>query len=187
MFAGGAWQVAFTIGCASALLGMVMMAWQNKPTAVASLLVGLGLWLTAAWELVFAFAGRIGRTSRVLQCVSATLIVVLAASCMKSADWESLLALWIGMGWITHGIVQAIVAVSERELDTGRIEVYSLLTVLAGVAVIVLPVNTPTTLSVVLGCFLLMLGASEIHLSGHIDRAAEQAEVAVAELSRSAD
>ncbi len=175
IFVGDGWQVAFAIGCTSVALGVVMMVWPGKSVPTAELLFGAGVLLTAAWQLVMAFRGRIRTGLKVLEFLAAMLAVLPAVWCVQSGDWVSLVALWVGLGWVIHGIVQATVAVwSDMPRARGQ-EIAGVLTLIGGLAVIVWPIDTLDALSVLVGVFLILLGASEIRIASRIDRPAPSA------------
>ncbi len=171
LFAGDAWQAAFAVGCVSVGLGVAMLVWPDKSVRVSELLFGLCLVLVAAWQFVVTFRAHIGRGLRILQLITALLTVLLAVWCVQSGDWVSLLALWVGMGWAIHGIVQAIVAVWSPQLpDSGRQEVVGLGTLVAGLTVIVWPIETVAALSVLVGFLSIVLGGVQIRTAARIGR-----------------
>jgi uncharacterized membrane protein HdeD (DUF308 family) len=171
VFIGEAWQAALAIGCASVALGVVMMVWPNKSVAMSELLFGVAMLLTAAWQMVLAFRGRIRSGLKVVEFVTALVAVLLAVWCMRSGDWVSLVALWVGLGWVIRGIVQATVAVwSDHLPGTVRQEIAGLLTLLAGIAVLIWPIDTLDALAVLAGVFLILLGLSEIRIATRVAR-----------------
>ncbi|GAB2711237.1 DUF308 domain-containing protein [Nocardia thraciensis] len=177
VFAGDAWLAALAIGWASVTLGVVILLWPDKSVRVAGLLFGLCLLLTALWQLTIAFRARIGFGLRVLEFVTAMLALLLAVWCLQSGDWAAMLALWVGIGWAIHGIVQAIVAVWSDDLPHGgRQEFYGVLTLLAAAVVVVWPIETVGALSGLVGVVLIGLGAIEIQSSVRMDRPAAQGE-----------
>jgi uncharacterized membrane protein HdeD (DUF308 family) len=176
VYVGDAWHVAFAIGCASVVLGVVMMVWPGKSVPMAELLFGAAVLLTAAWQLVMAFRGRIRTGLKVLEFLAAMLAVLPAVWCVQSGDWVSLVALWVGLGWVIHGIVQATVAVwSDLPRARGQ-EIVGVLTLIGGLAVVIWPIDTLDALSVLVGVILILLGASEIRIASRIDRPAPAAE-----------
>lgn len=176
VYLGDAWHVAFAIGCASVVLGVVMMVWPGKSVPMAELLFGAAVLLTSAWQLVMAFRGRIRTGLKVLEFLAAMLAVLPAVWCVQSGDWVSLVALWVGLGWVIHGIVQATVAVwSDLPRARGQ-EIAGVLTLIGGLAVIIWPIDTLDALSVLVGVILILLGAGEIRIASRIDRPAPSAE-----------
>ncbi|MQY22059.1 HdeD family acid-resistance protein [Nocardia macrotermitis] len=171
VYLGESWQAAMAIGCTSVALGVVMMVWPGRSVQMSELLFGIALLLTAAWQLVLAFRGRIRTGLKVVEFVTALIAILLALWCMRSGDWVSLVALWVGLGWVIRGIVQATVAVWSDQLPgTGRQEVAGLLTLLAGIAVVIWPIDTLDALAVLAGVFLILLGVSEIRIATRIAR-----------------
>jgi uncharacterized membrane protein HdeD (DUF308 family) len=172
-FVGDAWQAAFAIGCASVVLGVVMMVWPGKSVPVAELLFGAAVLLTTAWQLVMTFRGRIRPGLKVLEFFTALLAVLLAVWCVQSGDWISLVALWVGLAWVIRGVVQATVAVwSDAPVRTHGQEIAGVLTMSGGLAVIVWPIDTLDALAVLVGVILILLGTSEIGIASHIVRPA---------------
>lgn len=177
VFAGDAWQMACVIGCASIGVGVVLLVWPDKSVRITELLLGVTLLLTAAWQLTVSFRARINGLLKALEFLGAVLSVVLALWCMRSGDSVALLAMWIGMGWMVRGIVQAIVAAWSQDLPkAGRREGYGLVTLLAGVMVLVWPIDTVAALSVLVGVGLTVLGAMEIRLATRIRRHAAEGD-----------
>ncbi|WP_216899130.1 HdeD family acid-resistance protein [Nocardia alni] len=180
VFIGSAWQAAFAIGCVSVFLGAVLMVWPNRSVPVSELLFGLVVLLSAAWQLVLAARGRIRTGLKILEFVTGLTAVILAMGCVRSGDWVSLVALWVGLGWVVHGIVQATVAVWSDALPrrAGQ-ELSGVLTLLAGLLVIVWPIDTLDALSILVGVCLILLGVSEIRISSRIDRPLRPADTRV--------
>ncbi|WP_084532044.1 DUF308 domain-containing protein [Nocardia miyunensis] len=171
VFIGEAWQAALAIGCASVGLGVVMMVWPNKSVTMSELLFAVAMMLTAAWQMVLAFRGRIRPGLKIVEFGTALVAVLLAMWCLRSGDWASLVALWLGLGWVIRGIVQATVAVWSDQLPgAGRQEIAGLLTLLAGLAVVTWPIDTLDALAVLAGVCLILLGLSEIRIATRIAR-----------------
>ncbi|MFF3573094.1 HdeD family acid-resistance protein [Nocardia jiangxiensis] len=171
VYIGEAWQAALAIGCTSVVLGVVMMVWPGRSVSMSELLFGVAMLLTAAWQMVLAFRGRIRTGLKILEFGTALVSVLLAMWCMRSGDWVSLVALWVGLGWVIRGVVQATVAVWSDQLPgAGRQEIAGLLTLVAGLAVVIWPIDTLDALAVLAGVCLILLGISEIRIATRIAR-----------------
>ncbi len=163
--------MACAIGCASIGAGVVLLVWPDKSVRITDLLLGIALLLTAAWQFTVAFRARIRGWLKALEFLSALLSVLLALWCMRSDDSVALLAMWIGMAWMIRGIVQAIVASWSADLPrSGRREGYGLATLLAGLIVLIWPIDTIAALSILVGVCLILLGVMEIRLATRIRR-----------------
>jgi len=76
------------------------------------------------------------------------------------------LALLFGIFWIVHGSIELFAALSQRDMqDRGWVAVLGLLSIIVGVIVLVYPAISLTTLAILLGIWLLILGAMEIVLA----------------------
>ncbi|MEU1203839.1 DUF308 domain-containing protein [Nocardia sp. NPDC005825] len=163
VFADWAWQSLVVTGGCSVVLGVVLAVWPDKSWQVAGILFGLVLLATAAFQLVMAFGARIHTALKWLEVSSAVVSLVLALWTLDGGEWVSLLSLWIGIGWVLRGIVQAIVGVwSEEYAGAGGLELIGLATVAAGVGVAVAPFTTLPPLSITVGLLTVALGVSEI-------------------------
>jgi uncharacterized membrane protein HdeD (DUF308 family) len=79
------------------------------------------------------------------------------------------LALLLGIFWIVNGAVETFTALSHRGMQGRGWTVFmGLLSVLAGVVVLAYPGISLATLAIVLGIWLLVLGAMEIALAFQI-------------------
>lgn len=169
VFADWAWQALLVSGACSVLLGVITMVWPNKSETVLGTLAGLILLATAAVQFVVAFGAHIATALKWLEFFAAVAATVLALWSFSSGQWISLLSLWIGMGWMIRGIVQAIAgAWSEQHAGSGRQEVLGLVTAAIGMILAVGPFQTATAFSVAVGLCVAALGVSEILTSAQL-------------------
>lgn len=171
VFADWAWQTLLVVGVCSVVLGLTVAVWPNKTTDVAGALFGLVLVATAAVQWIVAFGAHIPTALRIVEFASGLLAVVLAIYCFGSGEWVLLLGLWIGMGWMIRGVVQAIVAAWSDELaGAGRQELIGLATTVVGIVVAIGPFSAMTSLSIAVGLFTIALGAAEIVTAVRVER-----------------
>ncbi|GAB4586001.1 HdeD family acid-resistance protein [Nocardia sp. IFM 10818] len=176
VFADWAWQALLVTGVCSVALGLVLLAWPGKTETVAGTLSALVLLSSAAVQWIVAFGTRISTPLKVLEFGSGTVALLLGLWCFDSGQWVLLLALWIGMGWMIRGVVQAIVgAWSEEFAGAGRQEVVGLCTTVMGIVVAVVPFGSMMALALAVGPYLILLGISEILTAARVDRGAVQA------------
>ncbi|MFI6865811.1 DUF308 domain-containing protein [Nocardia sp. NPDC050406] len=171
VFADWAWQTLLVVGVCSVVLGLTLAVWPAKSVTVAGTLFGLVLVATAAVQWIVAFGANIPTALKLLEFASGLLAALLAYHCFSSGAWVLLLAMWIGMGWMIRGVVQAIVAAWSDELaGTGRQEVIGLATTAVGLVIAVGPFSSLTTLSVAVGLLTVALGATEIGTAVRLER-----------------
>ncbi|MFJ9839655.1 HdeD family acid-resistance protein [Kitasatospora sp. NPDC101155] len=164
MLARAAWQMLLAAGVASLALGIVVFSWPRETLLVVGVLFGLYLLVIGIVQLVAAFGTHTATAMRVLAFISGAISVLLGLLCFRSAAQSLLLlALWIGIGWLFRGITQFVAAVSDPLMPARGWQAFAgVANTLAGVLLIVWPVGSISALTVLAGCWLLILGVVEI-------------------------
>ncbi|MFI9504113.1 HdeD family acid-resistance protein [Nocardia sp. NPDC052566] len=159
----GVRQTVLLAGICSVVLGVVIAVWPDKTIAIAQLLIGLSLVLSGALQMVLGLTARIAPALRVMAFFSGMVSVTLGVLCLNGNNSILLLEVWIGLGWVFRGITQATVAVWTDDLpEAGRQELFGLCTLVVGVAIILVEINSLTLLGVVVGLTTIALGATEL-------------------------
>ncbi|MFH8380589.1 HdeD family acid-resistance protein [Kitasatospora sp. NPDC018058] len=176
MLARAAWQVLLAAGAASLALGIAVFAWPRETLLVVGVLFGLYLLLIGIVQLVAAFGTHATTAMRVLAFISGAICVLLGLLCFRSAAQSLLLlALWIGIGWLFRGITQLAAAISDPLMPARGWQAFAgAANTLAGVLLMVWPVGSITALTVLAGCWLLILGVVEIATALRIRGQAKQ-------------
>ncbi|MFJ9691108.1 HdeD family acid-resistance protein [Kitasatospora sp. NPDC101183] len=162
--ARAAWQVLLAAGLASLALGVIVFAWPRQTLLVVGVLFGLYLLVTGIVQLVAAFGTHASTALRVMAFISGAICVMLGLLCFRSAVQSLLLlALWIGIGWLFRGITQLAAAASDPMMPARGWQAFAgVANTLAGVLLMVWPVGSISALTVLAGCWLLILGVVEI-------------------------
>ncbi|MET9542258.1 DUF308 domain-containing protein [Streptomyces sp. NPDC006553] len=164
MLAGAAWQALLFAGIASLVLGVMVLAWPEASLFVAGLLFGLFLLFSGVMQLVAAFGTHTTTALRVMAFISGALSILLGLLCFRGATQSILLlALWIGIGWLFRGITETLAAASDATMPARGWHVFlGIVNALAGVVLIVSPLESARVLMVLGGIWLLAVGAVEI-------------------------
>lgn len=151
-------------GLASLALGIIVFAWPRQTLLVVGVLFGLYLLVTGVVQLVTAFGTHASTALRVMAFISGAICVLLGLLCFRSAVQSLLLlALWIGIGWLFRGITQLAAAASDPMMPARAWQAFAgVANTLAGVLLMVWPVGSIAALTVLAGCWLLILGVVEI-------------------------
>ncbi|WP_308272296.1 HdeD family acid-resistance protein [Kitasatospora sp. SUK 42] len=162
--AKAAWQVLLIAGLASLALGIVVFVWPRETLLVVGVLFGLYLLVIGIAQLVAAFGSHASTAMRVLAFISGAISVLLGLLCFRSAVQSLLLlALWIGIGWLFRGITQLAAAISDPLMPARGWQAFAgVANTLAGVLLMVWPVGSIAALTVLAGCWLVILGVVEI-------------------------
>jgi len=159
-----AWQIVLLTGVASLVLGVLVLLWPGASLRAAGVLFGLYLLLSGAFQLVSAFGTHKTTALRVLAFVSGALSILLGLFCFRGPLQSILLlGLWIGIGWLFRGIAQTLAAASDPGVPARGWQILlGVVTLLAGVVLIVSPFESVAVLTVVGGCWLIAVGIVEI-------------------------
>ncbi|MET9727581.1 HdeD family acid-resistance protein [Streptomyces zaomyceticus] len=162
--AGAAWQALLFAGIASLVLGVIVLVWPDASLFVAGLLFGLFLLFSGVMQLVAAFGTHTTTAHRVMAFISGALSILLGLLCFRGATQSILLlALWIGIGWLFRGITETIAAASDVTMPARGWHIFlGIVNALAGVVLIVSPLESAAVLMVLGGIWLLAVGAVEI-------------------------
>ena len=171
------WKLA--AGVLTVLLGAVVLAWPGPTILVASTLFGVYLLVTALVELFVAFTVPWSAATRVMLFISGALSLVLAMLSFRhfgDAYAVLLLSLWIGISFIFQGISGVASGISERQMPgRGWDVVLGILSVIAGVVVLVWPFDSIGVLTIVTGIWLVISGVVKVVQSFQIRRDAKAA------------
>ncbi|MFE6282974.1 HdeD family acid-resistance protein [Streptomyces sp. NPDC057877] len=159
-----AWQAVLLTGVASLVLGVLILVWPGASLTAAGILFGLYLVVSGVLQLAAAFGTHRTTALRVLAFVSGVLSILLGLFCFRGALQSILLlALWIGIGWLFRGIAQTLAAASDPAMPArGWQFLLGIVSLLAGVVLIVSPFESVAVLTVVGGCWLVAVGVVEI-------------------------
>ncbi|MFF5286951.1 HdeD family acid-resistance protein [Streptomyces sp. NPDC012756] len=164
LLAGFAWQALLVAGLASLILGVMVLAWPEATLRVVGVLFGLYLLLSGVMQLVAAFGTHATTALRVMAFISGALSILLGLFCFRGATQSTLLlALWIGIGWLFRGITQAVAAASDPAMPARGWQIFlGIVSAVAGVVLIVAPLESATVLTVLAGIWLLVVGVVEL-------------------------
>ncbi|AVL99994.1 hypothetical protein C6V83_06655 [Gordonia iterans] len=159
------WKSLLGIGIVSIILGIIVLVWPGKTLAVVAILFGIYLVISGIFQVIATFgAPDASGWWRFLTFVSGALSFILGIFALRNIG-ESLilLAIWIGISWIFRGIAGFSLYVGSAGLP-GRAAgiLLSIVTVVAGVILIVSPVTSIATLALVTGILLIVVGVVEV-------------------------
>lgn len=160
------WKTVLAWGVLTLILGVLVLAWPGKSILVASILFGIYLIGSGIAQGVFAFVVDSSAGERVLLFISGALSIVLGVLAFRhyQAGWPIvLLAIWIGVGFIFQGTAEAGLATNFKALpDRGWHIFLGVVSVIAGMTVIVWPFGSIVVLAMVTGVWLVVIGVAQI-------------------------
>jgi len=163
------WILAF--GVVTLLTGVAALVWPGRTLVVVAVLFGIQLIVTGIFRFAAAFASDdLTGGTRVLLAVLGVFSLIIGLYAVRHVLITLLaLALLLGIFWIISGAVELFTALSRRGMrGRGWTATMGILSILAGIVVLVYPGITLVVLAVVLGVWLLVFGAMQIFLAFQI-------------------
>ncbi len=160
------WKSVLSLGVLTLILGAAVLVWPGQSIVVAGILFVVYLLASGIAQVIAAFAVDSSAASRVLLFISGALSIALGVFALRDYDdgaavW--LLALWIGVGFMFQGVSETVLAISFKELpERGWYIFVGVLTVIAGVVMLVWPISSIVVLSIIAGVWLVVIGTTEI-------------------------
>ena len=160
------WKWKLVAGLLTIVLGAIVLAWPGPTILVASTLFGVYLLLSGLAELFMAFTLPRSAATRVLLFISGALSLVLAILSFRhfgDAYAVLLLSLWIGIGFIFQGVSGVAAGIGESDLPgRGWYIVAGIISVIAGLVVLVWPFDSIAVLTLAAGIWLVIIGITQI-------------------------
>jgi uncharacterized membrane protein HdeD (DUF308 family) len=178
------WKSTLISGLLALVLGVLVLVLPGDSLVIAAVLFGLYLLVTGAAQVVFAFSLHVSAGGRVLLFISGAASLVLAVLCFRHFGEGYallLLAIWIGVGFIFRGVATSISAISDPHLPGRGWQIsLGLISLLAGIVMIASPFETLAILTLIVGIWLVVIGAFEVVSSFGIRSASNRAQKALA-------
>jgi uncharacterized membrane protein HdeD (DUF308 family) len=178
------WKSTLVSGILALALGVLVLAWPGKTILIAAILFGIYLLITGIAQVIFAFSLHVSAGGRVLLFISGAASLVLAVLCFRHFGEGYailLLAIWIGVGFIFRGVATSISAISDPTLPGRGWQIFlGVISLLAGIVMIGSPFESLAILTLVVGIWLIVIGAFEIVSSFGIHSASKRVDNALA-------
>ncbi|MFD6198437.1 acid-resistance membrane protein [Mycobacteroides salmoniphilum] len=159
------WKTAVVSGVLAVIVGAVVLIWPQVTLLVAAYAFGAYLLISGIAQVVFAFTLPVSSAGmRVLLFLTGAISFVLGVLCFKDElNSILLLAIWIGVGWIAQGIAGTITAIGDKDLPGRGWQIFSgVISTIAGIVLIVYPISSIVTLTLVVGIWLIVIGVLQI-------------------------
>jgi len=163
------WVLAF--GIITFLIGIAALVWPDRTLVVVAVLFGIQLIVMGIFRFAAAFAAEdVTGGTRVLYALLGVLSLIIGLYAVRHVLVTLLaLALLLGIFWIVSGAVELFTAVSQREMpNRGWNAVMGIISVLAGIVLLVYPGISLVVLAVVVSVWLLIFGIMQISLAFRI-------------------
>lgn len=149
-------------GAVSLILGVVLLAWPEKTIAVFTIFLAIFFLIAGILRLgVGIFSRGISGGIRTLNIILGILLVLAGVVAMKdvvgaSAFLVVLTIAFIGVGWMIEGVV--VLVESGRSAHPGWSIAYGILSIIAGLVVLIVPTTSAVPLILFAGIALIVIG-----------------------------
>jgi len=162
---GRHWGWVLSFGIITFLAGIVVLAWPGETLVVIAVLFGIQLIIAGIFRFVAAFAtDDASGGMRVLLALLGVLSFIIGLWAVRHVLLTLLaLVVLLGIYWVVNGAIELFMALSHRGMpERGWTVAMGVLSILAGIVVLIYPAPSLLTLSIVLGIWLLVYGVMEI-------------------------
>lgn len=160
------WKSVLSWGVLTLIAGAVVLAWPGPSVDAVAILFGIYLLAAGIAQIVVAFSLHRSASVRVLWFVSGALSLVLGVLAFRHLDQGYpilFLAIWIGVGFVFQGVAEVAVAMSYSELPhRGWHVLLGVISVIAGMIVLVSPFASILVLAIVTGAWLVVIAIAQI-------------------------
>jgi uncharacterized membrane protein HdeD (DUF308 family) len=166
--AGGAsrwlmgWQASFLLGLITVVLGLIVSFHPVTSLVVVVVLLGIGLIASGIFHLARALDGA--EQDRVWRAIAGVVCVVTGVVLIRHLHLSLALAgLIIGFTWIVQGVSALFEGISgRRRTEAGWLVFFGVISLIAGIVVMSVPISSVTALAVLMGIWFIVLGVLEM-------------------------
>jgi uncharacterized membrane protein HdeD (DUF308 family) len=170
---GRAWWWPAIFGVISVVLGILALAWPGQTLVVLAVLFGIELIVWGIYRLVGAVTfGEAGAGARTLWAILGILSLVLGFYAIRHIEITVLaLGLLLGIFWLVDGVSLIISGVEYRGMPSRGWTIFSgILSVIAGLILLVWPVISVLTLAILAGIWLIVIGVMQLSIALQLRR-----------------
>ncbi len=170
---GRSWWWPAIFGVISIIVGVLALAWPGRTLVVLAVLFGIELIVWGIFRLVSALTfGEAGAGARTLWAILGILSLVLGFYAIRHIEITVLaLGLLLGIFWLVDGISLIISGAEYRGMPNRGWTIFSgVLSVIAGLILLVWPAISILTLAILAGIWLIVAGFMSISVAVQLRR-----------------
>jgi len=152
------WPALMVLGIITIILGVVVIAWPKETLTVLSVLLGIQLLIFGLFRLISAFAAdnRAPGLSAVVGIIGMILGIVILRNPFETVE---VLATILGVIWVITGLIDVFDAIAGSSHESRGWRIFGgLLSIGAGVLILVWPAPTLAVIAWIAGFYLIVFG-----------------------------
>jgi uncharacterized membrane protein HdeD (DUF308 family) len=151
------------LGIVTALFGLAVLVWPGQTLRLLGIVAGVWLIALGAVRAVTAIRSDTNSSRRVMAGVMAAVLLAAGVTCLRNADGGVVvLATLLGLAWLLSGFALLLIALPARGTVRGWLAVLGIVSVLIGLAFMLWPGPSLTTLVLISGIGAILVGAGEV-------------------------
>ena len=155
------WKASFLMGLATLVLGVVVAFRPSGSLVVISVLIGILMMFSGVFHIVAAIDAPEGH--RAWRAIAGVLFIVGGTVLIRHLQYSlALIGLFVGFSWIIQGISFLIGGITHRGGRTGWSVFFGIVSLLAGIVVVSVPVTSIVFLATFLGIWFAVIGVFEM-------------------------
>lgn len=156
------WWVLLFGGIISIIVGLLAIVWPGKTIVVVAILLAIYLIVSGIFEIVRGFGSGLTGGMRALFIITGIISVILGIFAIRSAfQAVEILAIFIGIAFLFRGFGALFAGIDSKD-GRGFNIFFGIISLLAGIVVLVWPGISLVTLAWVVGIMLVITGIYEL-------------------------
>ena len=155
------WKASFLMGLATLILGVIVAFRPSGSLVVISVLIGILMMFSGVFHIVAAIDAP--EHHRAWPAIAGVLFIVGGTVLIRHLQYSlALIGLFVGFSWIIQGVSSLVGGITRRAGRGGWSIFFGIVSLLAGIVVISVPVTTIVFLTTFLGIWFAVIGVFEM-------------------------
>jgi uncharacterized membrane protein HdeD (DUF308 family) len=155
------WKASFLMGLATLILGLIVAFRPSGSLVVISVLIGILLMFSGVFHIIAAVNAP--EHHRAWPALAGVLFIVVGIVLIRHLQYSlALIGLIVGISWIIQGVSSLIGGITHRIGPRGWAIFFGIVSLLAGIVVVSVPVTSIVFLTTFLGIWFAVIGVFEM-------------------------
>jgi uncharacterized membrane protein HdeD (DUF308 family) len=156
-----AWEAPLSAGVITIVLGLIISVLPTPSLTVIAVMLGILMIISGIYHLLTVFGS--GEGERLWRGLAGVLFVIAGVVLIRNLQLSlAVIGLLIGLSWIAQGVALLLVGSSGHPRGgAGWVAAFGVLSLIAGIVVVVAPVTSVKVLAVLMGIWFIVMGLME--------------------------
>jgi uncharacterized membrane protein HdeD (DUF308 family) len=155
------WKASFLMGLATLILGLIVAFRPSGSLVVITVLLGILMMFSGVFHIIAALDGP--EQHRAWRAIAGVLFIVGGIILVRHLQFSlALIGLIVGFTWVIQGVSALIGGITQRAGQRGWPIFFGIVSVIAGIVVISVPVSSIVILATFLGIWFAVIGVFEM-------------------------